>query len=90
MQLNRTDQCSPGLLLSGIKAVLVRNWFTNQRQFEVLYLPPYSPFLNPIECIFSACPALSLSLSLRTLGIFTGNMLIVGVITVLGLIDSPL
>ena len=30
-------------------AALVHNWFTNHHQFEVLYLPPYTPFLNPIE-----------------------------------------
>ncbi len=31
------------------RAALVRDWFTNHDQFEVVYLPPYSPFLNPIE-----------------------------------------
>ena len=36
------------------RAALVQNWFTNHDQFEVLYLPPYSPFLNPIEELFSA------------------------------------
>ena len=36
------------------RAALVRNWFTNHPQFEVLYLPPYTPFLNPIEEFFSA------------------------------------
>eukprot|EP00063_Salmo_salar_P045229 XP_014020064.1 PREDICTED: uncharacterized protein LOC106581979 [Salmo salar] len=30
-------------------AALVRNWFIDHPQFIVLYLPPYSPFLNPIE-----------------------------------------
>lgn len=35
------------------RAALVQNWFTNHDQFEVLYLPPYSPFLNPIEELFS-------------------------------------
>jgi transposase len=36
------------------RAALVRNWFTNRHQFKVLYLPPYTPFLNPIEELFSA------------------------------------
>lgn len=36
------------------RATLVRNWFTNHDQFEVVYLPPYSPFLNPIKDFFSA------------------------------------
>ncbi len=27
------------------RAALVRDWFTNNDQFEVVYLPPYSPFL---------------------------------------------
>ncbi|XP_055521237.1 insertion element IS630 uncharacterized 39 kDa protein-like [Leucoraja erinacea] len=36
------------------RAALVRTWFTNHNQFEVVYLPPYSPFLNPIEELFSA------------------------------------
>ncbi|KAI2644652.1 Insertion element IS630 uncharacterized 39 kDa protein [Labeo rohita] len=36
------------------RAAIVRNWFTNHDQFEVVYLPPYSPFLNPIEEFFSA------------------------------------
>lgn len=36
------------------RAALVQNWFTNHDQFEVVYLPPYSPFLNPIEEFFSA------------------------------------
>lgn len=30
------------------RAVLVQNWFATQPQFVVLYLPPYSPFLNLI------------------------------------------
>ena len=30
------------------RAVLVRNWYTNHKQFEVVY----SPFLNPIEGFF--------------------------------------
>lgn len=36
------------------RAVLVQNWFATHPQFLVLYLPPYSPFLNPIEEFFSA------------------------------------
>ena len=36
------------------RAALVRDWFTNHNTFTVLYLPPYSPFLNPIEELFSA------------------------------------
>ena len=37
------------------RAVLVHNWFSIHPQFcIVLYLLPYSPFLNPIEEFFSA------------------------------------
>ena len=37
------------------RAVLVQNWFATHPQFcIVLYLPPYSPFPNPIEEFFSA------------------------------------
>ncbi|XP_056588305.1 uncharacterized protein LOC130438311 [Triplophysa dalaica] len=36
------------------RAALVRNWFTAHPRFLVAYLPPYSPFLNPIEEFFSA------------------------------------
>ena len=36
------------------QAALVQAWFTNHNQFEVVYLPPYSSFLNPIEEFFSA------------------------------------
>jgi len=35
-------------------AVLVRNWFMNDPRFTNVFLPPYSPFLNPIEEFFSA------------------------------------
>ena len=35
-------------------AALVQNWFTNNPHFSVLYLSPYSPFLNLIEGFFSA------------------------------------
>ncbi|KAK0153557.1 hypothetical protein N1851_004664 [Merluccius polli] len=33
---------------------LVQNYFTQHPHFTVLFLPPYSPFLNPIEEFFSA------------------------------------
>ncbi|XP_072554161.1 uncharacterized protein [Paramormyrops kingsleyae] len=36
------------------RAAMVQNWFANNPHFIVLYLPPYSPFLNPIEEFFSA------------------------------------
>lgn len=36
------------------RAALVRDWFNNHNHFNVMYLPPYSPFLNPIEEFFSA------------------------------------
>lgn len=35
------------------RAHLVQNWFVAHPHFLVLYLPPYSPFLNPIEEFFS-------------------------------------
>ena len=35
------------------RAALIWDWFTNHANFT-LYLPPYSPFLNPIEELFSA------------------------------------
>ncbi|XP_041947824.1 uncharacterized protein LOC121708924 [Alosa sapidissima] len=35
------------------RAHLVQNWFVTHPHFSVLYLPPYSPFLNPIEEFFS-------------------------------------
>lgn len=34
------------------RAALVQAWFSNHSQLEVVYLPPYSPFLNPIEDFF--------------------------------------
>ena len=37
------------------RAALVRDWITNHNNFSVVYLPPYSRFLNPIEELFSAC-----------------------------------
>ncbi|XP_039474134.1 uncharacterized protein LOC120442240 [Oreochromis aureus] len=36
------------------RAALVCNWFTDHPSFMALNLPPYSPFLNPIEEFFSA------------------------------------
>ena len=33
-------------------SALVQNWFQHQPQFTELYLPPYSPFLNPIKGFF--------------------------------------
>ncbi|KAL0149334.1 hypothetical protein M9458_055372 [Cirrhinus mrigala] len=36
------------------RAALVRNWFTDHPSFMAFNLPPYSPFLNPIEEFFSA------------------------------------
>lgn len=35
-------------------AALVRAWFNDHPRFTVLFLPAYSPFLNPIEDFFSA------------------------------------
>lgn len=34
-------------------AQMVQAWFQAHPQFTTLYLPPYSPFLNPIEEFFS-------------------------------------
>ncbi|KAL0147626.1 hypothetical protein M9458_057068 [Cirrhinus mrigala] len=36
------------------RSALVQNWFQQHPHFTVLYLPPYSPFLNPIEEFFAA------------------------------------
>ncbi|XP_019203725.1 uncharacterized protein LOC109195670 [Oreochromis niloticus] len=36
------------------RAALVRDWFTNNPRFSNIFLPAYSPFLNPIEELFSA------------------------------------
>ena len=36
------------------RAGLVRQWFQDHPHFTMLFLPPYSPFLNPIEEFFSA------------------------------------
>ncbi len=35
-------------------AHVVQAWFQAHAQFTTLYLPPYSPFLKPIEDLFSA------------------------------------
>ncbi|XP_067220523.1 uncharacterized protein [Chanodichthys erythropterus] len=35
-------------------SALVREWFENHPQFRMVFLPPYSPFLNPIEEFFSS------------------------------------
>lgn len=35
-------------------AAQVHNCFHDHPRFTILYLPPYSPFLNPIEELFSA------------------------------------
>ncbi|KAJ8332376.1 hypothetical protein SKAU_G00425490 [Synaphobranchus kaupii] len=36
------------------RAALVQDWFIAHPRFSGLFLPPYSPFLNPIEELFSA------------------------------------
>ncbi len=36
------------------RSALVQSWFHQHTQFTVKYLPPYSPFLKPIEQFFSA------------------------------------
>ncbi|XP_048019756.1 transcription termination factor Rho-like [Megalobrama amblycephala] len=35
-------------------SALVQEWFENHPQFRMVFLPPYSPFLNPIEEFFSS------------------------------------
>ena len=35
-------------------SALVQNWFQHHPQFTAVYLPPCSPFLNPIKEFFSA------------------------------------
>ena len=56
LQLTRCTRCNS--LSSGTmsfhRSALVQNWFQHHQQFTLLYLPPYSPFLNPIEKFFSA------------------------------------
>lgn len=42
--------------LSFHQAALIRDWVTNNPRFSNIYLPAYSPFLNPIEEFFSAWP----------------------------------
>ncbi|XP_039623835.1 uncharacterized protein LOC120538391 [Polypterus senegalus] len=54
---NRPDQPRFVVIWDNVsfhRAALVQAWFSNHNQFEVVYLPPYSPFLNPIEEFFSA------------------------------------
>ncbi|XP_039616998.1 insertion element IS630 uncharacterized 39 kDa protein-like [Polypterus senegalus] len=54
---NRADQPRFVVIWDNVsfhRAALVQAWFSNHNQFEVVYLPPYSPFLNPIEEFFSA------------------------------------
>ncbi len=54
---DRSEQPRFGVVWDNVsfhRAALVQAWFTNHDQFEVVYLPPYSPFLNPIEEFFSA------------------------------------
>jgi transposase len=36
------------------RSALVQNWFQQHPHFTILYLPPYSPCLNPMEEFFSA------------------------------------
>ena len=36
------------------RSALVQNWFQHHPQFTILYLPPYSLFLNPIDEFFLA------------------------------------
>ncbi|KAL0146999.1 hypothetical protein M9458_057523 [Cirrhinus mrigala] len=55
--LNQVDQMRYIVVWDNVsfhRAALVQNWFHDHPEFEVLYLPPYSPFLNPIEEFFSA------------------------------------
>ncbi len=55
--LNQVDQMRYIVVWDNVSfhwAALVQNWFHEHPEFEVLYLPPYSPFLNPIEEFFSA------------------------------------
>lgn len=40
--------------VSSHRSVQVREWFNINQQFINVYLPPYSPFLNPIEEFFSS------------------------------------
>ncbi len=55
--LNQVDQMRYIVVWDNVsfhRAALVQNWFHEHPEFEVLYLPPYSLFLNPIEEFFSA------------------------------------
>ncbi|KAK0135588.1 hypothetical protein N1851_028538 [Merluccius polli] len=54
--LNQVDQMRYIVVWDNVsfhRAALVQNWFHEHPEFEVLYLPPYSPFRNPIEVFFS-------------------------------------
>ncbi|XP_077089770.1 uncharacterized protein LOC143741212 [Siphateles boraxobius] len=54
---NRPDQLRFVVVWDNVsfhRTALVQAWFTNHNQFEVVYLPTYSPFLNPIKEFFSA------------------------------------
>ncbi len=54
---NQRDQMQYILIWDNVgfhHSALVQNWFHQHPQFTVQYLPPYSPFLNPIEEFFSA------------------------------------
>ncbi len=55
--LNQVDQMRYIVVWDNVsfhRSAPVQNWFHEHPEFEVLYLPPYSPFLNPIEEFFSA------------------------------------
>ncbi len=55
--LNQVDQMRYIVVWDNVsfhRAALVQNWFHEHPEFEVLYLPPSSPFLNRIEEFFSA------------------------------------
>lgn len=39
--------------LNGHRSVLVREWMAERQRFEVNFLPPYAPELNPVEALWS-------------------------------------
>ncbi len=54
--INQVDQMRYIVVWDNVsfhRAALVQNWFHEHPEFEVLYLPPYPPFLNPMEEFFS-------------------------------------
>ncbi len=51
---SRPDTSSYGTMLVSIGLLWSATGFTDHPLFTVLNLPPYSPFLNPIEEFFSA------------------------------------